>query len=208
MIGLWLVPAALAVAPERVSESLVDYALAVCEAETAEVSWLGLAQPPPGSAAAQLEWSGDPCRSRPDLRLRVVEGGQLLSTVSVRPGLDVRVRVPVAPGRIEAGQDFTPESGLARVETVRGTPVGEGTWRSRVTLKPGQAVTSNLVTRVPDVARGTDVTLTVVRGTLRIDAPGRLAEDGFVGEPVRVVNDASKVVTEGVLVAPDRVRLL
>jgi flagella basal body P-ring formation protein FlgA len=65
-----------------------------------------------------------------------------------------------------------------------------------------------MVKRVPDVERGADVTLTVQRGGLRIDAPGRLADDGFLGESVRVVNEATKVVAEGLLIAPDRVRIL
>jgi len=203
-----LLPAAGAVSPAAIEESLAAYAAAVCDAEAVDVSWLGLSQDLPGTDDAQLDWRGDPCRGRPELRLRIVEHGALLSQVPVRPGLDVWVRAPVAPRRLSPGEDFSPRPGLVLAQDLRGTAVGEGTWRSRVSLREGQAVTTAAVIRVPDVERGSDVTLTIVRGSLRIEAPGRLAEHGYVGERVRVVNEATQVVAEGVLVAPDSVRIL
>ncbi len=205
---LAMLPVAMAVSPSTVEDSLAAYAQATCGAEEVEVSWLGLAQALPGTEGAALSWSGDPCRSRPELKLRIVEDGELLSQIPVRPGLAVWVRTWTAPERVLPGEDFRPVSGLVLAHQVRGKPVHEGTWRARVSLKDGQAVTTGLVVRVPDVEQGTQVSLTVVRGTLRIDAPGRLAEDGYLGENVRVVNEATKVVAEGVLVAPDQVRIL
>lgn len=203
-----LLPMAVAVSPAAVEASLANYALVVCEAEAVDVAWLGLGDQLPGSDAAELDWVGDPCRGRPELKLRIIEAGALVGRVPVRPGLDVWVRTWVAPQRILPGEDFVPISGLVLAQDQRGQPVTEGTWRSRVSLRAGQAVSTGLVLRVPDVEQGTDVTLTVVRGGLRIDAPGRLAEDGYVGESVRVVNEATKVLAEGVLIAPDRVRIL
>ena len=205
---LAMLPVAVAVSPATVEASLAHYAQTSCGAEEVEVSWVGLAQTLPGSEEAQLSWSGDPCRGRPELRLRIVEDGVLHAQVSVRPGLAVWVRTWTAPERVLPGEDFRPVSGLVLAHQVRGKAVTEGTWRARVSLKAGQAVTTGLVVRVPDVEQGAHVSLIVVRGSLRIDAPGRLAEDGYLGENVRVVNDATKVVAEGVLVAPDQVRIL
>ncbi len=204
---LGLLPVAAAVGSAAVEESLVAYAVAVCEAESAQVTWLGIGHALPGGEEAQLDWDGDPCRSRPELRLRIVEQGDLLVQVPVRPGLEVWVRTSVAPQRVLPGEDFEPVSGLVQAHEVRGNPVGEGAWRSRVTLREGQSVTTGLVVRIPDVERGANVTVTIVRGNLRVNSPGHLVGDGYLGESVRVVNEATRVVAEGLLVSPDTVRI-
>jgi flagella basal body P-ring formation protein FlgA len=60
---------------------------------------------------------------------------------------------------------------------------------------------------MPDVLSGTPVTLNVHRGALTVSAPGRLLEDGHLGREVRVVNDATRVALEGVLVSPSTVEI-
>jgi len=203
---VWL-PTALAVGPEQVTESLATYAVARCGAERAEVTWLGLGGSVPGGDAARLDWEGDPCRSRPELELRVVEQGELVARAPVRPGLQVWVEAPVAPRRVLPGEDFTPELGLVLVQDLRGNPVAVSPWRSRVNLRAGQPVTTGQVVAVPDADQGADVTLKLVRGGLVIVAPGHLADNGYLGQPVRVVNEATHVVAEGVLVREDLVHL-
>ena len=105
------------------------------------------------------------------------------------------------------GEDFTPELGLVLVQDLRGNPVAVSPWRSRVNLRAGQPVTTGQVVAVPDADQGADVTLKLVRGGLVIVAPGHLADNGYLGQPVRVVNEATHVVAEGVLVREDLVHL-
>jgi flagella basal body P-ring formation protein FlgA len=196
---------ALAVTPNQIEESLIAYALAECGAEAVDVLWSGIGHELAGGPDVELKWTGDPCRGRPELRLWLVEHQALQRRLPVRPGLAVWVRTPVAPERVLPGEDFETQSGLVRVQEIRGRPVEAGTWRSRVTLDPGQAVTTALVKPVPDVESGAEITLTVIHGNLRVHTLGRLTEAGYIGESVHVVNVASHVATRGLLVSPDTV---
>ena len=79
--------------------------------------------------------------------------------------------------------------------------------RELLTIDPSWVDNDGQVVAVPDADQGADVTLKLVRGGLVIVAPGHLADNGYLGQPVRVVNEATHVVAEGVLVREDLVHL-
>ncbi len=51
------------------------------------------------------------------------------------------------------------------------------------------------------------VTVTVQRGTLRLETPGTLLHDAVLGQTVKVRNDAAHTTLSGVLVTPDLVEV-
>ena len=59
----------------------------------------------------------------------------------------------------------------------------------------------------PDGREGDEVVLFVQSGALVVEAPGTLMTDTLFGEEVRVVNEATRTVSTGVLVEPGRVQI-
>lgn len=189
--------------PEPVA-ALVAHVEARCrEVAEVRVDSLGIAADKlvEGSGYA---WEGDPCRPAPTLRLR--EYGTERAWY-VKPSYSVLVHTPVATEGVRAGQEVPYEMGVADLRHVRGTPVGQGTWRARTTVAAGTPITLSLVTPLPDAARGAPIALVVTRGKLRIEADGELLNDARVGEPVRALNHATRATVRGILVQPDVVEV-
>jgi flagella basal body P-ring formation protein FlgA len=203
LTALALAGSAFAEGP-ALAASLSTWVAQTCSARSVEVRWVGLEDQWPG---ADFVWEGQPCRERPTLKLTVLDGEVILDRRTVRPGLGVLVDVPVAVATAAPGELVRTTPGAAWIQDLRGEPVGEGEWRARVTIKAGEPVTDALVEQMPDVLSGTPVTLNVHRGALTVSAPGRLLEDGHLGREVRVVNDATRVALEGVLVSPSTVEI-
>ena len=180
--------------------SLAQYVIERCAATKVDIHWLGI-NPTLTVDADHLAWTGNPCRSRPTLRLSLVENENLAAEFSVRPSLTVWKQAPVAT------RDFKPnevvQSVLAEVpmDSLRGRPITD-TRVASVLIKQGTPIT-DAVTTIPPAARaGATVDLKVQRGTLTITAPGKLLHDADLGQTVRVVNEATRVTLEGVLVEP------
>jgi flagella basal body P-ring formation protein FlgA len=190
---------------EAIHASLVEYVIERCAATRVDIHWLGI-DPTLTANADRLAWTGNPCRSRPMLRLSLVENENLAAEFSVRPSLTVWKQAPVAI------RDFKPnevvQSTLAEVpmDSLRGRPTTDMRVAS-VFIKQGTPIT-DAVTTVPPAARaGSTVDLKVQRGTLTITAPGKLLHDADLGQTVRVVNEATHVTLKGVLVEPGVVDL-
>jgi len=64
-------------------------------------------------------------------------------------------------------------------------------------VSAGAVLRASLVTTVPVVSRGAQVSLVARRGALRITTPGIVRKDGGAGEMVSVVNPASGQVVNG-----------
>ena len=178
------------------------------EASCREVAWvhvdaLGIAADKL-AAESTYAWEGDPCRPSPTLRLR--ESGTERAWY-VKPSYAVHVHTPVATEDVQAGQEVHYEMGVAELRHVRGTPVGQGTWRARTSVSAGTPLTLSLVTPLPDASRGAPIALVVTRGKLRIEADGELLNDARLGESVRALNHATRATVRGILVQPDVVEV-
>ena len=185
---------------ESIRTSLVEYVIERCAASKVKVHWLGV-DPAIAKDADHIAWTGNPCRSRPTLRLSLVENEHLTAEFSVRPSLTVWKQTPVAARDFKPGEVV--ESTLADVplDSLRGRPTTD-LRVARVLIKQGTPIT-DAVTTVPPAARaGTAVDLKVQRGTLTITAPGKLLHNASLGQTVRVINEATRVTLEGVLVGP------
>lgn len=112
----------------------------------------------------------------------------------------------VQPVRAIRGQSVLGPDDLALVEaTVPGavTTIEEAVGKeAKVTLYPGRPILLAQLGAPALVARNALVRMNYVRGPLRIVTDGRALDRAGVGEPVRVMNLASKQTVTGV-VAPD-----
>lgn len=181
--------------------SLTGYVVEQCGAVEVEVHWVGV-DPARVASDADLHWTGDPCRSRPELRLEVVRDAALDARFTVRPSLSTWVETVVAEQPAAVGQTVAITTGRALLQDVRGTPRTDGTWIARVPLSAGDPITDAVTIAPLDGTAGDAVRLAVRAGALSIHAPGRLLADARIGEPVRVVNEATHSTLRGVLVEP------
>jgi flagella basal body P-ring formation protein FlgA len=187
--------------------ALVAFALSACDAVSVQVDALGV-DPSALEGADHVAWHGDPCSSHPTLRLEVFDGATVARRLTVSPALTVVVEGLVAADDAPAGAALTGVRGTYRLDRRAGAPVDrEGPWRATTAVSAGAPLTTANVRPMPHVLRGAEVDLVVVRGAVALTAPGRLLEDGVLGEPVRVHNQATQVAARGVLVAPSTVEL-
>lgn len=185
-------------AQEVFQDSLAAHATARCGARAVEVHWIGMdpARLPDG---ATYLWEGDPCRSRPDLRVSILVRGNLAAKLTVNPYLTVWVEAPVAAKPLAAGEEVLSELALVPIEKVRGQTYATS-GLARVALDPGTPLTNLVVSPAPDIRKGSSVELRVTRGSLTITAAGHVLEDGRIGERIKVVNDATRVALDGILI--------
>ena len=170
MIGLFLTLGAVsALSLPEVESSLVNYASQSCGAEKVEVSWLGLSDSLP-VAPESVDLVRDPCQSRPMLKLRAVEQGELAGSWRFRPALEIWKSVPVAAEDYRPDDPVRIETGLARLADIQGNPVGEGAWPARVPISSGEALTDRVLRRAPDSQRGSTVRVEARVGALVVGA--------------------------------------
>ena len=180
---------------DAVATSLVAWALATCGAVRVDVDWVGV--DPATIGPGELVWSGDPCRSAPELHLTAVVDGTPRRAVSVRPQLQVWVSAPVAARDVAMGEAVQATSGLVRVDRRDGKPVTDGV--ARRALVAGTPLTDRVVGEPVDVRAGADVALVVTSGPLTVRAPGHALGSGCVGARIKVVNDATHTELTGVV---------
>ncbi|HHO51824.1 MAG TPA: hypothetical protein ENK18_13335 [Deltaproteobacteria bacterium] len=187
--------------------TLAAYATAACGAARVEVHAAAVA-PAAVADADQLRWSGDPCGPAPVLRLEVLLDGQIAARYTVRPSLTVHVEAWVADRPIPRGELVAARRGLVPLDRSSAARVsGPGPWRARSDLDEGQPLTDATVTPLPDAPGGASVDVVVIRGPVRLVAPGRLLADGWIGEPVRVHNEATHTAVRGVLIDEQTVEI-
>jgi flagella basal body P-ring formation protein FlgA len=110
------------------------------------------------------------------------------------------MQVPVALHDISAGELIEISSGFVEIADIRGPLIGEGTLRAKVGLQAGDAITARVAEVMPDVIRGSDVSIESRSGQLVVSMSGNILVDGFVGDRVRVRSEATYRSLSGVLV--------
>lgn len=193
------------VAPIDIDASLVEWAEQTCGADRVEVQWTGLPSSQLPSDTERLVWQGDPCRSRPHVRVAAVVDGVPSARFTVQPSLTLWATVPVAARDIAAGEEIVVVDAEVDLAKVVGLPVRHGT--ARTAIAAGRPVLESMIGVPFDAPNGSAVELVYVRGNLMIATDGRLLEDAKLGESVRVVNEASRAVAQGVLVSANRVEI-
>ena len=190
----------------QVEDALAGWAAEECEAVQVEVHWLGLADSVALHPDARLAFDGEVCRRSPTVKLRIAEPGKEPWSVTLRPQLELWVSAPVAVETAQAGEIVRTRSGIVALMDVRGEAL-EGELLARTRIEAGEPVTTYTARELPDARRGSQVTVVAQKGALRVTAPGRLAEDGVVGTPVKVVNQVTAATLEGVLVDAETVEI-
>lgn len=193
------------VATIDIDESLALWAQQACGADRVEVQWTGLPSSQLPSDTERLVWQGDPCRSRPHVRVAAIVDGVPSARFTVQPSLTLWATVPVAARDIAAGEAIVVVDDEVDLAKVVGLPVRQGI--AQTAIAAGRPVMESMVGEAFDASNGSSVELVYVRGNLMIATDGRLLEDAKLGDSVRVVNEASRAVALGILVASDRVEI-
>lgn len=117
--------------------------------------------------------------------------------------------VPVAVAEAAAGEPVAFVMERQRLDAIRsGEPVDPARrWQARGSIHAGDVLTQYRVEPLPDALSGATVRLVVSHGALRVEAPGKLAADAFVGLPVEVVNLATQATLTGIYEGGGRVRV-
>ena len=189
---------------EQAEIALIDWVAETCGAEEVQVDFLGV-RPAALANATQLRWEGDPCRSRPTVRLTVTTPTDQFR-LTVQPKLTVWVIGPVALTNTLRGEPVQFGEGRLPAFTA-GKPVHDGEWTASVDLAQGDPIT-NLVVHKPVAAHsGDQVTILLRRGTLTLSAPGQLLQDGRIGDTIQVANQVTKTAIRGILTEPGLVEI-
>jgi len=118
---------------------------------------------------------------------------------TLRPQITIWVEAPLAARSTAAGEPVSVRVGRIPLESLRGeNPIDpELPWQARVPLDEGDPVTEVRARPMPDAREGAAVTVVAGRGSVVVQAPGRLDEDAYVGREVRVVNLATRTLVTG-----------
>jgi len=185
--------------------ALVEYVQETCDAVAeVRVEQVGLS-PSIQVGDRGVQWSGDPCKPSPTLRL-IDHASQ--SSWFVKPRLTVLVHARVAKDDVRAGEMVDLVDGIVPIERVRGGRVPQGTWQAKTPLQQGAAVTLAHVQQVPDAERGDAIIVSVRRDNVHLTAEGELLGDAHIGDTVQTLNHATHATLTGVLVSPHLVEIL
>lgn len=190
-----------------IDAALIAYTIATCAAVKVDVQWTGIsASLIP--AEASLSLTGDPCRSRPELRLAVIEEGALSAHYTLNPSLTVWVEMPTVAFETKAGDPVTILKGIVDSSKVVGMPLSGDGLIAKMDLAPGTPVTSRVAQTRPDASSGDNVELIYAVGALTITAPGRLLADSTIGDEVKAINKATNQATRGTLTSSNTVTVV
>lgn len=179
-------------------------------AEDVEVIHLGVADLPPCADTARVvvdSSASERFRGHADLWVDLYDDRQSCASMHLRPRIRTWTRVPVAAEQLQPGQEVRWELRRVAVERVAGTALQpeqlEGVrWLARTTVAEGEPLTELVLRARPDGASGEQVQVLAGTGGLIIETPGRLMDDAFLGEKVRIANLATRGVHDGTLFAP------
>ena len=117
--------------------------------------------------------------------------------------------VPVAVAEVAAGEPVAFAMDRQRLDAIRsGEPVDPARrWKARSSIHAGDVLTQYKVELLPDALAESTVRLVVSYGALRVEAPGKLTADAFIGLPVEVVNLATQATLTGIYEGGGRVRV-
>lgn len=128
--------------------------------------------------------------------------GRITATVHVM------TEVAVASADALPGEPVPLEVARVAAHTVRGDawPITTELEALR-RIERGEPITSMNARIAPDISRGQTVTLVWSDGPVRLECPGEVLAEGFVGETIKVWNPVTSVALEGVLMDAGRVRI-
>jgi len=210
-------------AAEAARQALVAYVRETCRADEAEVHdvevhalgvdlsrWNAapnVALPSDTIATGyRFLWSGDACKSRPELTLSVLDHEVLSSRMSVRPHVTVWVNAPVAAVDLKPQQDVQVTWRKVPIEKLARQPVATS-GVARVSVHAGEPLTRLVVTSAPDLRNGAPVDIVFRRGALTVHADGTALADAAIGENVPVLNSATKTALQGTLIDSQTVEI-
>ncbi len=165
-----------------------------------EVRTLGLPDTAPdtGTFEVELPPNGPYCGGV-SLRLTISGDKGAVFRYTLRPHVTIWLEAPLAARNINPGEPVSVRMGRIPMETLRGeNPVDpEKPWQARISIAQGEPVTEERAVPLPDAREGSSVTVVAGRGSVVVQAPGRLDEDAYIGRPVRVINLATRTVVTG-----------
>ena len=189
-----------------IDAALVAYATEVCHASQVDVAWTGVREgliPP----TATLSFTGDPCRSRPELRVFVIEEDVRTASFTLRPSLIVMVPVAVSAHAVKAGDPIRTTPGHAEIGTYSGRTLTQESLVAKRDIAQGTPITSHVAMAAHDAQVGDPVEIRVHAGSLTVKASGELLTSGTIGQPVRVKNIATGNAQRATLTGPNTVEL-
>lgn len=135
--------------------------------------------------------------------------GSAMATVRVEADL-LQAAVPLTRGAIVSESDITAVRGVAERVPFRPLPVASEVVGARVTrpLAAGSVVTGDMLSVVPAVKSGQQVRVRVSVDGIVAYGLAVAAEQGRVGEVIKVVNPDSKRTLSGRVTAPGEVEVL
>jgi len=183
--------------------ALADQVVDSCKAAQVDIHHLGIERKTLRDGVS-FRFTGNLCQNNPRLNLSIVTDTGQVKKLVVQPALTVWVHAPIAATDIERGERVRPRLGLIDIGMISGELVPEG-GEARVPIAAGHPITTMNV-RVPfDGRMGSDVSLVVLRGPIRLEARGRLLANGRIGDRVKVVNHLTHTVTTGTLIGNSQV---
>jgi len=132
------------------------------------------------------------------MRVIIEDGGKTVEKGQVRVKIKKFAEVLVTTGRIRRNEVLTPEKlTLQRMDItslqeqpVQSLPDIEG-YRSKRNLSIGRIVTLSAVEPVPDIEVGREVSIVYDDGFCNIAAPGKVLQNGWAGDYIKVKNKTS-----------------
>jgi flagella basal body P-ring formation protein FlgA len=116
----------------------------------------------------------------------------------ILPHVVVWRELPVAAADVAAGAPVAVQMARVSSDLLGGAAVDpSGAWTARVPLEAGEPLTAVNVRATPDIARGTPVRIVSDQGLVSVSAPGKILDDGMVGDRVAVLNLATRAVQSG-----------
>jgi flagella basal body P-ring formation protein FlgA len=189
-----------------IDAALVAYATEVCHASQVDVAWTGVRE---GliSPTAILDLTGDPCRSRPELRVSVIEDDVRIASFTLRPSLIVMIPIAVSAHAVKAGETIVTTAGHTEIGSYSGQPLTQENLIAKRDISQGTPITSQIAMPALDAQAGDSVDILVHVGDLTVKAAGQLLTSGTIGEPVRVKNIATGSAQRATLTGPNTVEL-
>ncbi len=151
---------------------------------------------------------GEQFRGQTQLKIRMIDSGNICGRYSVSSRIILWKDVPVAQVAARPGDPITFKSARVDISKIRGVLVDPaiGEWVAARSLRAGQPVTMRFAKRKPATSNGQAVSIVAQFGSLQIMAKGRMLVDAQIGDWVRVANLATDTVVQGQLIAPTTVR--
>ena len=148
-----------------------------------------------------------PARGNYPVQVRIEQNGTPVERGQVRLNIRLFDTVLVAVNKISRHEELQATDFVAKYEEitslreqpVRSVEALERT-RAKTNVRLGEILTSDVLQPVPDIEVGGEVTIIYADTWGKITTPGKVLQDGLIGETVRVKNQSSgKIITAQVV---------